>query len=180
MSAQVTSPRHPFELLFQQLTGAMKVVHELGPVANGVPGQPGRIVWTDKGPGASEPIGYNIPGTTTIGRQPIDYEVAVYGGSPLEVYQTCRDLEGWLDNLVGPPKGAPPPAGNGYKVGKPTVPVQVGDGTSTGCGSTMLVTLYQPIFSEVRPKLTVSHPSVTITAAAGQGAADPGSAVWQG
>ncbi|HXR11789.1 MAG TPA: hypothetical protein VN770_05805, partial [Gaiellaceae bacterium] len=50
-AAQVTTPRHPFELLFQQLSGAMSrigapVVHELGPVAGGVAAQPGRIVWT--------------------------------------------------------------------------------------------------------------------------------------
>lgn len=183
---QVTMPRHPFELLFQQLSGAMSrvgapVVHELGPVAGGVAAQPGRIVWTDKGPGASEPIGYTIPGTVTIGRQPCEYTVDVYGSSPADVLQKCRDIEGWLDNLVGPPKGAPPPAGNGYKIGKASAPVAVGDGTSTGCGAAMDVTLYLPIFSEVRPSLLVGHPSVTATASgSADGPTNDGHMSWQG
>ncbi len=180
-AAQVTMPRHPFELLFQQLSGRMGVIHELGPVANGVKGQPGRIVWTDKGPGASEPIGYTIPGTVTISRQPCEYSVEIYGGSPAEVLQTARDLEGWLDNLAGPPRGAPPPAGNGYKVGRPSQPLATGDGEATGCSTSLDVTLYVPVFSEVRPSLTVGHPSVAATAkGSADGPTNDGSVTWQG
>ncbi len=178
---QVAMPRHPFELLFQQLSGVMRVSHELGPSAGIIKGNVHRIVWTDKGPSASEPIGYTIPGTVTISRQPCEYAVEVYGGSPADVLQRCRDLEGWLDNLVGPPRGAPPPAGNGYKIGRPSAPLEVGDGTSTGCSVTIDVTLYLPVFSEVRPSLLVGHPSVTATAkGSGDGPTNDGSVVWQG
>lgn len=167
----------PFDDLFAQLTERMGVLHTASPDTD--PSQRDRVEWKHDG-FTREPIGYSIPGTVTIARHAHEYQVSVYGGSELEVSDRARELEGHLDNLAGPPQGAPPPAGNGYHVGKSSKPVRGGDGDAAGFGCTVPITLYLPVFSEVRPQLVVHHPSVTVVAAAGQGAVNPGTATWQG
>lgn len=160
-AAQVTTPRHPFELLFQQLSGAMGIVHELGPVAGGVDGQPNRIVWTL---GASQIVkrGYRKQGADFVGFLAVDLGVEIYGGSPLEVTMRHADLASWLDTIVGPEQGAAD-AGDGYKLGKST-PIVVGDGTSTGASCKVPVTLYLGVWRQVWGSHTVGSVPIAVLA----------------
>lgn len=172
MTPQVTSPRHPFEELFAKLTGAMRIVHELGPVTNGVPGQPGRMVWNIR---TAEPVnrGYRRQGQNFCGFLAVGHEVEIYGGSPLEVVQNIAALEGWLDILVGPEQGSAA-AGDGYKIGKST-PIETGDGTTTGAGCKLPVTLYVPTYQMVLGSAVVAgHVNVSTTVLAPDGSVPAG------
>ncbi len=162
----------PFDGVFAALTEAMGVLHTASPDTD--PSQKDRCEWKHGGFGGLEPIGYTMPGTVTIGRQAVEYQVSVYGASELEVLARAGELAGHLDNLVGPPQGAAPPPGlgegwirHGYKVGRTSTPAQGADGTSAGYGCTLPVTLYQPVYAELRPTLTVGRVEFTATAEAG-------------
>lgn len=167
----------PFDALFQALTERMRVLHTATPDTD--PSQRDRVEWAHDG-FTRENIPYNIPGTVTVGRHAHRYKVSVYGATELEVASRAAEIEGHLWNLIGPPQGAPPPAGNGYKVGSTSTPTRGGDGISAGFACVVEITLNEPVFSEVRPKLAVTHPGVTTTATAGQGASASGSIEWQG
>jgi hypothetical protein len=168
----------PFDDLLQALTEKMGVLHTAKPDTD--PSQRDRVEWRNAD-STYEPCPYTIPGTVTIGRNAVEYQVAVYGATELEVLQRVADLAGWLDNLVGPPQGAPPPAGNGYKIGKSSKPTQGGDGVSAGFGCTVPVTLFLPVFSEVRAELTVGHPGVSaIAKGSDDGPTNDGTISWQG
>jgi hypothetical protein len=165
----------PFDRLFADLSDRMGVLH----TTDTDPSQRDRVIWEHAG-FAREPIGYTIPGTVTIGRHAHKYKVSVYGASELEAAARAAQLEGHLDNIIGPPQGAPPPPGlesgwsrHGYKVGEST-PIAGGDGTAAGRGCSLTVTLYQPIFSELRASLTVGEVDLTAIASAGQGASADG------
>ena len=160
----------PFEALFASLTERMGVLHTSSPDDDG--SNKDRVEWTLVNFEGNQTIGYSIPGTVTIGRQALEYDVHIHGASELEVLQRARELAGWLDFFVGPPQGAPPPAGNGYKVGKTSKPVRGSDGLSASWGCVMQVTLYEPVFSEVRPILLVGQVNVTTTAQADASTSD--------
>jgi hypothetical protein len=161
----------PFDSLFASLTEKMGVLHTATPDTD--PSQADRCEWADAGLTGLEPIGYTMPGTVTIGRQGIEYQVSIYGASKLEVFARASQLAGWLDYFVGPPQGAAPPPGyedgwirHGYKIGRTSVPVQGGDGAAAGYGCALPVTLYQPVYAAVKPTLTVGQVDFTATAEA--------------
>lgn len=167
-----TAKGTPFDDLFASLTEKMGIPHTASPDTD--PSQRERVEWDNNGGTGLEPIGYTIPGTVTIGRQGVEYQVSVHGSSELEVLTRAGEIAGWLDVLIGPPQGAPPPAGNGFKVGKLSKPVRGGDGISAGYACVVPITLYLPVFSEVRPMLIVGEVDLTATALAGQGASNDG------
>jgi hypothetical protein len=168
----------PLDPLLAALTEALGVPQQAYPDVDQTMAD--RCEWHNDGFTGLEPIGYTMPGTVTIGRQGVEYQVSIYGASELEVLARAAQLAGKLDRLVGPPQGAPPPAGHGYKVGRSSKPVRGGDGTSAGWSTVLPVTLFQPVYSEVRPLLTVAHPSITTTAQAGNGVGPDSLPIWQG
>ncbi len=98
----------------------------------------------------------------------------MYGASSSEVTLRSEQLEGHLDELVGPPQGCETPGHDGYKIGR-IGPAKGGDGTAAGYSRTVQVTLYRRVSSQIRPPITIQHVTVTATAPAGGGATNPGS-----
>ena len=103
-AAQVTTPRHPWELLLEQLTGSMGLAHGFGTEADAKGPPHNRITWI---PGVlgTEAAKFSIEGAEVTDLQTCRFSVLFYAGSPIEVIQRAKELEGWLDLLAGPRQG---------------------------------------------------------------------------
>jgi hypothetical protein len=174
----MSGPRHPFEELLAQLTGAMKIAHLFGTQADADATGAPRIVWipsTGAGLGVG-PMPYQLPGQESPWRQVARFDVAIYGGSPIEVYQRHSELVGWIDLLVGPRNGCPPsddgdPHRPGYALGDSKVEPRGGDDAARGWGTIVLVTLYTPIVRRFLPAGTVTSTTVGVAVTALDGSA---------
>jgi len=107
-----TAPRHPFELVLEQLTGRMGVRNGWGWQEDAEPNAnaKARLVWVPPEKGAIEygPPLYRIPHTETIATQLCNFDVSFHVGSALDVYDKHCELAAWLDVIVGPKMGSPP------------------------------------------------------------------------
>ncbi len=161
----------PFDSLFEALTLRMGVLH----TCETAPSQRDRVVWERSGPLGSEPIRYGRVGLKIIKRRAHPWTVNVYGASDLEVCARVDQLEGWLDELIGPEQGCEAEGHDGYKFAAGKVAPQGGDGKAAGYGCDVAVTLYTPVASQKMPPITIQRVTVTATAPAGGGATNPGS-----
>lgn len=152
----------PFDALFAALTEKMGVTN----TTESSPTQRDRVEWERSGPLGTEPIKYTREGFKFIGRMAHPWTASVYGASDLEVCNRVRELIGWLDELVGPPQGCEVPDHDGYKVAAGKVEPRGGDGGAAGYGCDVAVTLYTPIYSQVRPPATILRTDITATATA--------------
>jgi hypothetical protein len=176
------SPRHPFELLLEQLTGCMSrrgapIRHGFGTQEDASHTDADRIVWIPPAAGGLGvgPIPYQLPNAENPWRQIARFDVSIYGGSPFAVFQRHADLVAWIDLLVGPPQGAPPladgtnPHRPGYQIGDARVGPRGGDAGSTAWGAVVVVTLYAPISRRVFPLAPVQEVSVQVATSAPDG-----------
>lgn len=162
------SPRHPFELLLEQLTGCMSkpkapLRHGFGMQEESAHTSADRIVWIPGKIGV-EDLPYQLPNVDSPKRQACLFYVSIYAGSPIGAYSKHAELVGYLDLLVGPPQGAPPshdgtrPHRPGYRVLDTDDPApRGGDGASLGYGLIVPVVLFNPITSvELVPRAIAS------------------------
>ena len=176
------SPRHPFELLLEQLTGCMSrkgapIRHGFGTQEDAAHTDAGRIVWIPPATGGLGvgPIPYQLPNEDNPWRQIARFDVSIYAGSPFEVIQRHAELVAWIDLLVGPPQGAPPsedgtvPHRPGYQISDARVGPRGGDGSALGWGVVVPVTLFAPITRCVFPLAPVEQVSVEVATPAADG-----------
>jgi hypothetical protein len=180
MTTLVAAPRHPFELLLEQLTGRMStpghpIHHRWGTQADAAHTNADRIAWI---PGNLDPgvINYELDNAETVGAQLAHFDVSIYGGSPAAVYQLHKDLWAWLDVLVGPKQGCPAigsnPARSGYEMGACKVEPRGGDLSATGWGTIVSITLKDPVVRRFFPLGTVQEVSVSVVTTKPDGSAE--------
>lgn len=166
----MSSPRHPFELLLEQLTGRMStpgrpIRHSWGTQADAAHASADRIAWIPSGIDPRDAL-YDTENAETVGTQEAPHEVSIYGGSPAAVYQLHSELWGWLDLIIGPKNGCPAvgsnPARPGYSIGPAKVEPRGGDAGSTGWGAVVLVTLKTQVIRRYFPLGTVRETSVEV------------------
>ena len=168
------SPRHPFEELLEQLTGRMSVPkaplhHGFGSAEEAETGSMEKIIWIP-GKVREGPIPYQMPDDTVISRLECSFEVAIYGGSPMDVYRRVRELCGALNLLIGPKDGHPPshdgtrPHKPGFKTGESVVEVVGGNNAADPWATRFPVVLYDPITSVIYPKREIVSFGVEVKA----------------
>jgi len=162
MSASV---RHPFELILDRLSGAMRIRHGFGTREDAAHTAPDRIVWI---PAALDRAPHRFAGEfgETVGLQAAKFDVSIYGGDPGTVYRLHAELAGWLDTIAGPPNGGPKTetseASYGYAVGTSKVAPRGGDPASSGWGAVVSVTLFAPIDRSFYAPGVVRFPTVDV------------------
>lgn len=150
----------PFDALFQALTERMGVLHTAYPDTD--PSQRDRVEWRHPSI-ADGNRRYRKQGADFCGFLAVTYQVSVYGATELETVGRVAELVGWLDYLIGPDQGASD-AGDGYQIGKSSVPVQGGDGDAAGYACALPVTLFVPVYQQIWGKRTVSSVSINVLA----------------
>lgn len=109
----MTQPITPFADLFAQLSqgmsaaGSVPVVNDVGWQKDAQHTTVDRLAWIPRSV-ASEPQDFELPGAVTPWRQACRFDVSIYGSSLDRLLGLHALMVGWLDLLVGPPRGAPP------------------------------------------------------------------------
>jgi hypothetical protein len=100
------SPRHPWELLLEQLTGRSGLRHVYG-TENEAKAAPVDVVTWVPGKLSFRPRSFNVRGSDTTKLLCVAHRVTVYGALPVAAIQRVADLAGQMDLLAGPEDGTP-------------------------------------------------------------------------
>lgn len=161
---QTTSPRHPWERLFDELTGRMGVKHAFGTEDEAKSAPFNRVVWVP------QDIGFADASFTPEYAQATqflegNFKVRIFGASPIRVYQLVASLAGWVDLLVGPAQGDPESEDKlGYRLGKASGPIggTLNEGTWY---SDVPITLRDFVIRAYTPPATIQSAGVRVDAA---------------
>jgi hypothetical protein len=123
MSALAPAPRHLWEELLAELTGRTGMVHAFGTEDDAKRAPIDHVTWVPDEP-SFEPAHFRIEKQEVVELFALRCDVALCGGSALEVCMRAKELAAWMDLLAGPRQGDPdvPPPRPGYDLrakGKP-------------------------------------------------------------
>jgi len=176
MTALSPGPRHPWELLLQQLTGLSGLVHGWGDEDDAKRAPVDHITWTPELP-SFERRSFNVPGTVTSELMTLAHTVSIYGGSPAVALQRAADMVGQLGNIATPlilPFGGARAPQAGYEVRAKGKPMRGGELAAGTWLVQLTVTLKTFVYSQIFAQAPVQGVRVTTQAQHSDGTLETG------